>query len=165
MKQQDLDKLHSKIEALGKELRLDSMKQKSLNLHEKKFELLAKKLELEQDVKALEHETGPQEKAKLLEQVKEDNLETVAMDRKITDLEEESKKLKETIAQYDMDLDNTGGQQSEKNAKFEELIRRDREMQAFIDSFDTKMQENIERNSSMEKSIIGIMEKIKVGEF
>lgn len=149
------------LESLANEMKLETQKQKSLELYEKRFELQSKKAELESDLKSSENETGPQEKAKLLEQVKEDNLETVAMERKIADLEEESRKLKEALTSFDMET-ATGQPKDEKNAKFEELVRRDKDMQVFIDSYESKMIESKEKNENAEKNIVQIMERIKV---
>ena len=56
----------------------------------------------------MESEAGPQEKSRLLEQVKEDNQETSAMERKIVELEEQASRLKDEIAQMDLDDGNQG---------------------------------------------------------
>jgi intraflagellar transport protein 74 len=160
-KQQDLDKSKVQLEKLNKEMKLDVQKKKSLALHEKRFELLSKKKEFEMDLQSSESEAGPLEKAKLLDQVKEDNLETVAMERKILDLEEESRKLKETLTSFDIDM-NSGQPKDEKNAKFEELVQKGKDMQAFIDTYESKMIENKERNGTVERNIVDIMGRIKV---
>jgi hypothetical protein len=159
-KQQELDKTKIQLEKHGKEMKLDVQKQKSLALHEKRFELLSKKKEFESDLQSSDSAAGPLEKAKLLEKVKEDNLETVAMERKIVDLEEESKKLKETLTSYDIEM-NSGQPKDEKNAKFEELVQKGKDMQGFIDTYDSKMIENKERNGTVERNIVDIMGRIK----
>ncbi|KAJ3212909.1 Intraflagellar transport protein 74, partial [Clydaea vesicula] len=159
IKQKELEKLNSTSENLSKEFKNDSVKQKSLKIYEKKFELAAKKKEIEMDLFSLD-QNGPQEKNKLLAQVKEDNAETALMERKIVELEEQSKKLKEQLAQLDIELDS--GHQTEKNSKFEELLKRDKDMQAFIDGFELKKNENIENTIIVEKNIVAALDRLKV---
>lgn len=111
-------------------------------------------------------------------QVKEDNQETSAMERKIGDLEEQVGRLKEVASGLDMELDSQQGTTipfhsyqsranifdgiGEKNAKYEELLKRDRDMQTFIDAFDDKKAEAEKRNAEMEKSITVTLDKIRV---
>jgi intraflagellar transport protein 74 len=60
---------------------------------------------MEQDLKYLDQDAGPQEKAKLLDQIKEDNLEMAGMERKISELEDQSKKLQQQIAHLDQAIE------------------------------------------------------------
>jgi intraflagellar transport protein 74 len=74
------------------------MKTSALELFKKLFEAKEKQTELELALNSLRQESGPQEKQRLLEQVKNDNLETSGMERKITELETEIKQMKDAIA-------------------------------------------------------------------
>ncbi|KAJ3196942.1 Intraflagellar transport protein 74 [Irineochytrium annulatum] len=159
-KQIELDDLATKTSTLQQEVRHDPIRQKTLALYEKVSSLRAKKMELEESLMAIDKDSGPQEKSRLLEQVKEDNQETSAMERKITELEEQSLRLKEMISQLDMDADSNQG---ERNSKYEELLKRDKEMQAFINAFDDKKKEAVDRNALAEKNIVSLLDKIKVG--
>ncbi|KAJ3038636.1 Intraflagellar transport protein 74 [Rhizophlyctis rosea] len=154
----ELEEYGKKAAALQEELRQVPIKQRALALHEKLAELRSRKRELEEAIAAIEGEAGPQEKARLLAQVKEDNQETSAMERKIAETEEQIMRTKEEISQLDMEMDS---QQGEKNAKYEELLKRDKDMQAFIDAFDQKFKEGSERNTETEKGIVGLLERIK----
>lgn len=93
--------------------------------------------------------------------VKENNQEIVAMEQKISDLEEDSRKLKEESATLSADTD-TDKPKEERNAKFEELVKRDHDMQQFLDSYDSKMSECREKNQEVEKSIVQTLGRIKV---
>jgi intraflagellar transport protein 74 len=92
-----------------KSIRFDQAKQTSLTIHEKLSELRAKKKELEDSLRAIENENGPNEKNKLLEQVKEDNQETSAMERKMGEMEEQVQRYKEQLSQLEMELDSGQG--------------------------------------------------------
>ncbi|KAI8813561.1 hypothetical protein BJ742DRAFT_434024 [Cladochytrium replicatum] len=80
------------------------------------------------------------------------------MERKIVELEDEATKLKGQISQLDIELDS---QQGEKNAKYEELLKRDREMQSFLENFETKKREAHDRNAALEKSIVDLLDRIR----
>lgn len=157
-KQADLDTLQKNLHVLQFELKADPMKEKAFSLHEKLFELKSKKRELEDSLKSMEADGGPQEKARLLDQVKEDNQETSAMERKLVELEETRKKVKEELSNIEMEMDSNQG---EKNAKYEELLKRDKEMQLFIDNFEDKKQIALEKNRATQKNIVNMLTKIK----
>ncbi|KAI9203192.1 uncharacterized protein BJ171DRAFT_569171 [Polychytrium aggregatum] len=147
------------------DLKQDPVKQKALVQQQKFNELKAKRKEIEESLSSIETNTGPQEKARLLEQanhhvvvVKEDNQETSGMERKLLELEELAKRLKEEASQLDVELDSQHG---ERNTKYEELLKRDKDMQAFIDSFESKRTEIADKNTTTEKNIVTLLERIK----
>lgn len=160
--QSEIDQLSVKAKQLHEDLSKNLLKQKSLALHEQLSELKSKKSEMEQDLKYLDQDAGPQEKAKLLDQIKEDNLEMAGMERKISELEDQSKKLQQQIAHLDQAIEEDDQPSAEKNAKYEELLKRDKEMQAFIDTFDQKMGESRARNFAVESNIARLLENIQV---
>ncbi|KAJ3115659.1 Intraflagellar transport protein 74 [Phlyctochytrium bullatum] len=161
-RQVELDDLHLKISSLQK---------RTLAAYDKLSGLRSKKQELEDSLKSLEKEAGPQEKTRLLEQVKEDNQETSAMERKIAELEEQSMRLKETLSQIELELDSHNCMEgdmeifnvsAERNTKYEELLKRDKDMQAFIDSFEDRRTEFVNRNANEETAIVGLLDRIRV---
>ncbi|KAJ3320564.1 Intraflagellar transport protein 74 [Boothiomyces sp. JEL0866] len=155
--QQDLDKLNSKAQALKEEVARDPLKEKALSLYQRLTEIKERKKELEESIKASELESGPQERARLLEQVKSDNLETSGMERKLQEMEEEIRVLKEKLSQDN--VQDPG--QAEKLAKYEELLKKDEEMQQFLNSFDSKKQEAFSRNESTESNILDLLHRIQ----
>ncbi|KND00683.1 uncharacterized protein SPPG_03805 [Spizellomyces punctatus DAOM BR117] len=157
-RQLELDELSKQTTALQEDLRQDPIKKRALALNEKVNELRTKKQEMEESLKALESESGPQEKSRLLQQVKEDNQETSAMERKILEFEEQAQKMKEQLSELDMEIDSN---QAEKNAKYEELLKRDRDMQNFIDNFEDRKKDAEERNSQTEKNIVTLLDHIR----
>ncbi|TPX54840.1 hypothetical protein PhCBS80983_g05707 [Powellomyces hirtus] len=157
-KQAQLDSLAKQATALQQELSQEPVKLRALALGEKVTELVAKKAEMETQIKALESESGPQEKARLLQQVKEANQETSGMERKIGELQEQTQKLKEQLSGLDIELDSN---QAEKNAKYEELLKRDKDMQSFLDSFEKRKTASEERNTAIEQKIVEMLERVR----
>lgn len=51
---------------------------------------------------------------------------------------------------------------AEKNAKYEELLKRDRDMQTFIDSFENRKSEAEEKNAAIERHIVEILDHMRV---
>lgn len=131
-------------------------------IQERLNESKAKRLDLESALSLSSTESASQEKARLLERVKEDNAEISGMERKINELEESMSKMKEKISQIDVDLESGS---SEKNAKYEELLKRDKEMTAFLDKFEDKKTESLARNALTERTILDTMESIRVSFF
>ncbi|KAJ3147741.1 Intraflagellar transport protein 74 [Geranomyces variabilis] len=157
-KQAELAALDKQAADLQEELQQEPVKLRALHLGEKVAELVKKKTEMEAQIKELEGESGPQEKSRLLQQVKEANQETSGMERKILELEDQAAKLKETVSGLDMELDSN---QAEKNAKYEELLKRDRDMQAFLDSFEKRKADAEERNTGVEQTIVELLERMR----
>ncbi|KAJ3090365.1 Intraflagellar transport protein 74 [Quaeritorhiza haematococci] len=172
------------------ELRQDNLKQRAMVLHEKLSQAKSTKQELEDALKALELEPGPQERAQLLEKVRQHNVyrnwqrfivtrnsiistlitsaslkikkdgqEVSTMERQISELEDKSRRLKDQLAHLETETEPQ--QHSEKNAKYEELVKRDKDMQAFIDVFDDKKRDAVERNTATERNIVALLEKIQ----
>lgn len=96
-KQQQYELLNKKYKAIEAEIKHDGQKTKALDILSKLFEAKEKEHELESSLKSSEDESGSQEKTRLLKQVKEDNLETSAMERKVLELEQEIERLKQQI--------------------------------------------------------------------
>lgn len=108
VKQQDIDRLEANVSQMRKEVMGDQMKERAVLLYERLNEAKVKNSDLEALVKSFGNESAAEEKARLLEQVKQDNLEISGMERKITELNEEFRNLKDTIAQIDGNDPNAG---------------------------------------------------------
>ncbi|EGF76616.1 hypothetical protein BATDEDRAFT_92593 [Batrachochytrium dendrobatidis JAM81] len=156
--QTDIEQQTHRVQKLQLELEMDPIKQKAVSLHERLNEARDRKRDLEESLRMADKESGPQEKARLLEQVREDNLETSGMDRKILELDDQVHKLRDQILQADAELDPA---HEERNAKYEELLKRDREMQLFLDSFDEKRHKCVEKAQDAEATIVTLLKNIK----
>ena len=96
-KHKEIDALQARSKTLLEEINLDPVKQKAVSVYERLSEAKQKNEELKQAVEMAQQESAPQEKARLLEQVKQDNIETSGMERKIAELEDEIKKAKDVL--------------------------------------------------------------------
>ncbi|ORX78597.1 hypothetical protein BCR32DRAFT_294935 [Anaeromyces robustus] len=156
-KEQIINELTDKEKTLRENLQKNPIKLRAYENFMKINELKEKKEQLEEDISSIESKNGPEERERLLKKVKEDNVEISGMERKITDLEEQIFKCKERLSQLDMDIDP---HQGEKNSKYEELLKRDKDMQAFIDSFDYKKNEIVEKSTQLQTQIVESLEKL-----
>jgi intraflagellar transport protein 74 len=156
-KEQIINELTDKEKNLRENLEKNPIKLRAYENFVKINELKEKKESLEEDISSIESKNGPEEREHLLQKVKEDNVEISGMERKITELEEQIFKCKERLSQLDMDMDH---HQGEKNSKYEELLKRDKDMQAFIDSFDTKKNEIVEKSTQYQTQIVDSLEKL-----
>lgn len=157
-KQMELDRLGVKIGNLEQEISVDHLRQKSLSLQLKIHDLATKKDELQSGLNQSSTENSPDQKEVLLQKVKEDNQEISTMERRINELDQEMKKLREQISNIDSELVD---QKDEKAAKFEELVKRDNEMQEYLDSHDEKYNSATNSIQETEKQIAESMEQIK----
>ncbi|KAI8895418.1 hypothetical protein BC833DRAFT_601295 [Globomyces pollinis-pini] len=157
--QMELEKIETKAKMLQDEVGKDVIKQKAMSLYQRLSEVRDKKRDLEASLQSSELESGPQERARLLEQVKNDNLETSGMERRTLEIEEQIRSIKEQLLHTDTTVDP---QQAEKLAKYEELLKKDEEMQQFLDTFEEKKTEKISLNEATEKEIVKILGRIQI---
>jgi intraflagellar transport protein 74 len=141
-----LDQLSAEYKRSEAQVGSNSQKQKAVSLYQKLTAVKEKRAELELVIQKTELESGPQERNRLLEQVKTDNLETSGMERKIAEVEASTKTVKEQLALIGGEMDQAN---EEKQLKYEELMKKDQEMQEFLDSFEVKREEirNVSRET------------------
>lgn len=157
---QSVDQMTVQYNQLQDKVGHDPLKEKAISLYQRLTQVKEKRAELELSIEKAQLESGPQERARLLEQVKNDNLETSGMERKISETQAQIKLLKEQIATAGGELDAAA---AEKQAKFDELVKKDAEMQEFLDSFDAKKAEISDQSFQAEQQIVELLQKIEVG--
>ncbi|KAI9364869.1 hypothetical protein DFJ73DRAFT_353466 [Zopfochytrium polystomum] len=81
------------------------------------------------------------------------------MERKIAEYEEQVQRVSEALSQLEMEIDSGNG---DRNSKYEELLKRDKDMQTFLDKFEEKKAEALQRNSQAEAAIVSYLDKIRV---
>ncbi|TPX34377.1 hypothetical protein SmJEL517_g02996 [Synchytrium microbalum] len=158
--QTELDDLSRRSAQLESELGQDPLKHKAAKLRAKLAELQTKREELEST--SSNRSIQPQDKASLLHKVKEDNQEIATMERRIADLEDRKNRLLTDIEKLaeNADPEESSGS-GEKSAKYEELVKRDREMQTFLDAFDANWRESNDKNSLTEKKIVTLLDRLR----
>jgi intraflagellar transport protein 74 len=155
--EQQINELTDREKTLKEKLEKNPMKWKTYENFVKITELKEKRKSLEEELSSMESNNGPEERERLLQKVKEDNLEISGMERKITELEEQISKCKERLSQLDIDMDP---HQVENNSKYEELLKKDIDMQTFMDSFDTKKDEIVGKTTQLQSQIMDSLEKL-----
>jgi len=58
---------------------------------------------------------------------------------------------------------NNDNKKVENNSKYEELLKKDIDMQTFMDSFDTKKDEIVGKTTQLQSQIMDSLEKLSVG--
>ena len=152
-----LEGLTAQYKQLEEQVGHNPLKQKAMSLYQRLTQVKEKRAELELSLQKSQLESGPQERNRLLEQVKTDNLETSGMERKIAETQDQIKKIKEQLSAIGGELDAA---EADKQAKFEELIKKDAEMQEFLDSFDLKKDEIVSSSVVAQQDITGKLMKI-----
>lgn len=108
-KQNDLEQIQSKAIQLENEISRDPMKEKAVQYFKRLIEATDKQRELELELKTAGNESVAQERNRLLEQVKNDNLETSGMERRIAEMEQQIRSFKEQLNQNTSELDASQG--------------------------------------------------------
>ena len=89
--------------------------------------------------------------------MKDDNAEIATMERQIGEMQDQIRHLQEEQSQLDQELEEN---QSERNQKYRELRKREENMDAFLENFETnKVQEN-ERISELEREVRTLTEEM-----
>ncbi|XP_078252966.1 intraflagellar transport protein 74 homolog [Rhinoraja longicauda] len=152
-RQHDLDVLNTRKESLEAEISHSQLKQEAVVLYEKLHELESHRNQMIAENKSVE--SPQEERERLLKQVKEDNQEIASMERQLTEMREKVNQVTEEIRQLDMDLEE---HQGERNQKYKELKKREETMDGFLDTAEEIKNQELERKSQLEGSIVAILE-------
>mmetsp|Transcript_122702 Transcript_122702/g.212771 ORF Transcript_122702/g.212771 Transcript_122702/m.212771 type:complete len:585 (-) Transcript_122702:179-1933(-) len=155
-KQRDLEFLQRKHKTLQAELKADQVKQAAMKLQERKEKLEQKKKDLVAEIR--QHGgTLPDEKSRLLNQVKSETAEIENLQAQMETVKAETQKVKEALAHLESDLSEYRGDRAE---KYKELEAKDREMQDFIDKFDDAKKTALDDTTKCEERIVHLLEQI-----
>ncbi|XP_007890761.1 intraflagellar transport protein 74 homolog isoform X1 [Callorhinchus milii] len=153
-RQQELDGLNTKKEALETDIAHSQVKQEAVVLYEKLNELESHRDQIISEDKSM---GSPQEeRERLLKQVKEDNQEIASMERQLTEMREKINQVTEEIRHLDLDLEEH--QEGERNQKYKELKKREETMDAFLDTYEETKTQEFERKVQLEASIVALLE-------
>jgi intraflagellar transport protein 74 len=108
LQEQKIEDLQRQWMKLEKELEKNSFHRRALDLFQRLIEARQRHSEL-QSFLSQNSESGPQERERLLQQVKNDNLETSGMERRIAEMEEQIRVLKDQIAMHNLEQDSNQG--------------------------------------------------------
>lgn len=155
-RQARLDKLNSELESMEKALARAPVKREAVALYDQVHALEARRDKLSTEVNRMEQLSPEAQRERLLEKVKADNQETAGMERRIQEMELEMEELQGKLS----NLEEADGQQDEaKRQKYMELVKKDREFDAFLDTFDENYSGEKKRIASAEQEIVSLLEK------
>ncbi|XP_072215325.1 intraflagellar transport protein 74 homolog [Excalfactoria chinensis] len=151
--QQDLDALSIKEASLRAEIARSPVKLEAVQLYEKLSELEERRNQMIAEEENME--SPQEERERLLKQVKEDNQEIASMERQLAEVRKKTNHFKKVIQQLDMDLEK---HQGEENWKYEELKKREVNIDNFLETFEEVKAQELERKAQKEASIIALLE-------
>ncbi|XP_031458216.1 intraflagellar transport protein 74 homolog isoform X1 [Phasianus colchicus] len=151
--QQELAALSIKEVSLRHEIAHSQVKLEAVQLYEKLSELEERQNQMIAEDKNME--SPQEERARLLKQVKEDNQEIASMERQVTEVRKKTNHFKKVIQQLNMHLEK---HQDEENWKHKELKKREESMDNFLETFEEVKNQELERKTQIEASIIALLE-------
>nr|XP_023664266.1 intraflagellar transport protein 74 homolog [Paramormyrops kingsleyae]XP_023664267.1 intraflagellar transport protein 74 homolog [Paramormyrops kingsleyae] len=151
--QQELDALITQKEALEAEIAHSQVKQEAVLLHEKLQQLEHRRDTMISEDKSL---GSPQEeRERLLRQVKEDNQEIASMDRQLTEIREKISQISEEMQHLHDDMEE---HQGERKQKYEELRKREENMDNFLETFEETKAQEVQRSLQVQAEIVALLE-------
>lgn len=151
--QQELDALSIKEASLRDEIASSPVKMEAVQMYEKLSELEERRNQMIAEEESME--SPQEERERLLKQVKEDNQEIASMERLLAEVRKKTNHFKKVIQQLDMDLEK---HQGEENWKYEELKKREVNIDNFLETFEELKAQELERKAQKEASIIALLE-------
>eukprot|EP00698_Gefionella_okellyi_P014780 TRINITY_DN4108_c0_g1_i1.p2 TRINITY_DN4108_c0_g1~~TRINITY_DN4108_c0_g1_i1.p2 ORF type:complete len:622 (-),score=149.34 TRINITY_DN4108_c0_g1_i1:2087-3952(-) len=158
-KQQELSDVDRQVTQQEMELHDDPLRQRVLTLQEQLASTKSKRDALAEDLQK-KPLGGPEERAALLAAVKSDGAEITQMEQEMRENEETAARLREQLTQVEMDLQELGGGQSD---KIMQVMEKDREMTAFMDTFDQARAQKMSELRDAQTIIVGLLEHISQG--
>lgn len=155
--QQQLDTLNTKLAILQQKMVDEPIKQEALALYEQMRGLLSKNEALKAEIANDKTETPEMQKERLTQQLKLDNQEISAMDRRVNELSAQIRTVSDEISRID---DQVEEQDEEKRSKYLELVKKDKEFQEFLDAYPSEKAKELERIGACEARNVQLLEQI-----
>lgn len=155
--QASLDTLEQQIMECEGELSRNPIKREAVNLQRAIAELTEKRDKLAEEMALEDKGTPDEQRERMLAKVKEDNQAISAMTQKVQELKNRTNEVQTEMADLDEDEDDGN---DEKRRKYQELVKRDEEMEKFFDQFPKLRADENERLDEMEQKIVAALEGI-----
>ncbi len=126
------------------------LSQEAFQLHQSMVSLARESKGLKEQLVSLDSIDATTEKATLMEQIKEGNQAILQLESDIRSMELSNQNQKQEIQQLSQKL---GHIDYEKQAKYEELIKKDSEIQEFLSKYDQKKKDAEHRNETLKKQV------------
>lgn len=163
--QAQIEEYRSKMEGMRKQIGLSSVKQEALNLLDQLHTAELKRDQLIEETKNVL--TPAEEREKLLKQIKDNNQEITAMEKKINELrdtcESIQSELNEKVNSQEDNDEQDDTNQKEIAQKYRELRKREIVMDEFLSGFDSSRENENEQLYNTRKNIVNFLETISKG--
>jgi intraflagellar transport protein 74 len=155
--QGSLDGLEQQIMGCESELSRNPIKREAVNLQRAISELTVKRDNLAEEMAADDKGTPEEQRERMLGKVKEDNQAISAMTQKIQELTNRVNEVQTAMADLDEDEDDGN---DEKRRKYQELVKRDEEMENFFVQFPKLKEDEVDRINTVENQIVAALDQI-----
>lgn len=164
--QSQIEEYKSKMEGMRKQIGLSSVKQEALNLLDQLHTAELKRDQLVEETKNVL--TPAEEREKLLKQIKDNNQEITAMEKKINELRDTCEQIQSELnekvdSKEDGDDDQDDANQKEIAQKYRELRKREIVMDEFLSNFETNRENENDQLYNTRKNIVNFLETISKG--
>eukprot|EP00056_Hartaetosiga_gracilis_P012463 m.199004 g.199004 ORF g.199004 m.199004 type:complete len:585 (-) comp13692_c3_seq1:662-2416(-) len=152
-----VDKLAADAAALQKELDNSPIKKEAAALLDQIAAMKVKRDKLVEEMQKEAMLSPEMLKENLIQQVKDDNIEINAMERKYVEVQSRINELSSDIADIDTDVEEVD---EEKRQKYLQLLKHEQEMDAFLLSYDADMDEERRKHAELEETIENLLQSI-----
>lgn len=163
--QSQIEDYKRKMDDMRKQIGLSSVKQEALQLLDHLHNAELKRDKLTEETKNVL--TPAEEREKLLKQIKDNNQEITAIEKKINELRETcdsiTSELNEKVTQDDPNDREDDATQKEIAQKYRELRKREIVMDEFLSNFDENKETETEQLYNTRKAIVNYLEMISKG--
>jgi len=153
----EYEELCKTLNALEDELVSNNIKQRALSLTDQIRQLQEQKFELEAEENKLQ--LSPAElREQIKQRIKQDNEEVAQAEEQIKSLQEQIKRHESKLQGVKMDLNES--HPADSADKYEELLKKEKELTDFIDGYADNKSMVIEQTAAKKDAIVAILEKI-----
>lgn len=153
--QEDIDLLSNEKTNFEEQISLSQVKQEVVKLKLKINEVEDKRKKLQDELK---NKLSPdEERERLLAKVKQDNMDIVAAERRMEDAKKHINELEQELEQIEIDMEDN---HSEKQAKYNELKKREEAIEQFMPSFDDNKMDELEKIEKLETNIMDKLQQL-----
>lgn len=155
--QTQLEDLTKTLEQLERELASAPLKREAVALTDQLAALKQKEATLMEQIEQEKAESPEQQRERLLTQVKTDNQDIAAMERKMGEAQREIDRLTTELDEME---EGDAQEDEEKRQKYQQLVKHDQEMNEFMSSFEATMADATERVEEREQHVQELLEAI-----
>ncbi|XP_015121862.1 intraflagellar transport protein 74 homolog [Diachasma alloeum] len=153
--QKNIDRLSTEKQNLEEQIVLSQVKQEAVKLRVKIADVEEKRHRLQEEQR---NKLSPEEeREKLLTKVKQDNMDIVAAEKRISEAKKQIQQIEQEMEQLEMDIEEN---HSEKQVKYNELRKREEAIEQFMPTFEQNKAEETNKIAKTEEEIIDKLKRL-----